>query len=433
LAVVYNPTSGPAGQGQYTAYIDYNQALQLNSSGVWTEPSFDGEFTIGKFIAGVTNAQDFVGYMDEIRISDIALQPTQMLQAALPRPTEYTWLKNDTGTWQDSVNWTAGGPPMLNTHTATFGNSITSPTTVVTNIPVTSKVVRFDSAQPYAVAGLGVVNLDADTGSASIVVTGGANAGNHQFQAEVSLADNTNINVGAGSSLSFNNKLSLNGKTLTVQSGTVNINNKQVIGGSAGTGAFINDGAVAGGGTINGDFTSNPGGKILVDIRGPGAVNISGLHVTGTATLAGLLDVTGGYTPTSGSFTVLSALNVINNGLLLTPAADAIYDLAFTPNSVVLTAGGLTGDYNSDGIVNSADYVVWRKNVGTANALPHDPIGGTIGTAQYNQWRANFGRTSGSGSSLAGSAVPEPSSIMFTLMLAAAWNTRRRGSRSRSA
>jgi hypothetical protein len=60
-----------------------------------------------------------------------------------------------------------------------------------------------------------------------------------------------------------------------------------------------------------------------------------------------------------------------------------------------VTTGGLPGDYNNNGIVDTADYVVWRKS----------NINGQQG---YNDWRTNYGRTSGSGSAVA-SSVPEPS------------------------
>ncbi len=59
----------------------------------------------------------------------------------------------------------------------------------------------------------------------------------------------------------------------------------------------------------------------------------------------------------------------------------------------VIAAAGLTGDYNGDGKVDAADYVVWRKT----------NINGQQG---YDDWRANFGRSApGSGG---GTAVPEP-------------------------
>jgi autotransporter-associated beta strand protein len=60
------------------------------------------------------------------------------------------------------------------------------------------------------------------------------------------------------------------------------------------------------------------------------------------------------------------------------------------------------GDFNNDGSVDAADYIVWRTTDGS-------PTG-------YDDWRANFGRTSwgtGSGSGAAQSVigVPEPASI----------------------
>jgi hypothetical protein len=68
---------------------------------------------------------------------------------------------------------------------------------------------------------------------------------------------------------------------------------------------------------------------------------------------------------------------------------------------------GLDGDFNGDGAVNAADYVVWRKS----------NINGAQG---YTDWRTNFGRTSGGGSALGASAVPEPSTMLLLILAAAA-------------
>ena len=70
-----------------------------------------------------------------------------------------------------------------------------------------------------------------------------------------------------------------------------------------------------------------------------------------------------------------------------------------------LLVPSIPGDYNQDGTVDAADFAAWRANEGTANALPNDPIGGTIGQAHYDQWRERYGQSAGSG---AGGAVPEP-------------------------
>jgi hypothetical protein len=59
---------------------------------------------------------------------------------------------------------------------------------------------------------------------------------------------------------------------------------------------------------------------------------------------------------------------------------------------------GVQGDYNNNGRVDAADYVVWRKtNVG--------------GAGGYTTWRTNFGRTAGAGALVSGAAVPEPAAI----------------------
>jgi hypothetical protein len=77
------------------------------------------------------------------------------------------------------------------------------------------------------------------------------------------------------------------------------------------------------------------------------------------------------------------------------------------------------GDYNSDGKVDAADYVVYRANEGTQNPLPNDNmIGGTIGQDHYNLWRLNFGLGSGAGTSSFSASVPEPGLSISAAFLA---------------
>ena len=74
-------------------------------------------------------------------------------------------------------------------------------------------------------------------------------------------------------------------------------------------------------------------------------------------------------------------------------------------------AAGLDGDYNSDGIVDAADYTVWRDNLGAPEGTLQNDGGivGPIGTDHYNLWRSNFGRQLGSAALTA--AVPEPATV----------------------
>jgi hypothetical protein len=96
-----------------------------------------------------------------------------------------------------------------------------------------------------------------------------------------------------------------------------------------------------------------------------------------------------------------------------------------------LMAAGVDGDFNDDGTVDAADYVVWRKYQGTTTTLPNDNgIGGTVGPAHFDLWRANFGEIlgAGSGSSSSQASVPEPAGLILLLSVicASAVSTRRR-------
>jgi hypothetical protein len=66
-------------------------------------------------------------------------------------------------------------------------------------------------------------------------------------------------------------------------------------------------------------------------------------------------------------------------------------------SDAVLNDGALPGDINSDGAVDTSDYLIWRKNYSDQ-------------AAGYNIWRANFGRSAASGSG--GSTIPEPATLL---------------------
>lgn len=73
------------------------------------------------------------------------------------------------------------------------------------------------------------------------------------------------------------------------------------------------------------------------------------------------------------------------------------------------------GDYNDDGAVDAADYVIWRDSVGMpAGTLPNDADGGIIRQAQYETWKANYGTTIQSAPEQL-AAVPEPGTVLLLL------------------
>ncbi len=76
----------------------------------------------------------------------------------------------------------------------------------------------------------------------------------------------------------------------------------------------------------------------------------------------------------------------------------------------------LLGDYNGNGVVDAADYTVWRNRLGGTSLL-NDATPDTVDLADYNYWKSHFGATlSGSGSV---AAVPEPASgvLCFALVM----------------
>ena len=90
---------------------------------------------------------------------------------------------------------------------------------------------------------------------------------------------------------------------------------------------------------------------------------------------------------------------------------------AFNPTDFLIRSSPLVGDYNGNGVVDAADYVVWRKTDGT-------PAG-------YNAWRTHFGQPTGSGAAETGAttnsttAVPEPTALVLLMFAAASWCLRR--------
>jgi hypothetical protein len=68
----------------------------------------------------------------------------------------------------------------------------------------------------------------------------------------------------------------------------------------------------------------------------------------------------------------------------------------------------LAGDYNTDQAVNAADYVVWRKFLGSAATVPNDATPPGVTNADYHAWTSNFGETELPAVALRGPTPPRP-------------------------
>lgn len=105
----------------------------------------------------------------------------------------------------------------------------------------------------------------------------------------------------------------------------------------------------------------------------------------------------------------------VDNLMLEVFANEAAMLATPNPNTAPVESEDLPGDYNGDGSVDAADYVVWRKNPG---AFGGDPAG-------YNTWRMNFGAPDGAASVLGASAVPEPTAAILAVLAIAMGALRR--------
>jgi hypothetical protein len=94
-----------------------------------------------------------------------------------------------------------------------------------------------------------------------------------------------------------------------------------------------------------------------------------------------------------------------------------------------VSAPALPGDYNGNGTVDAADYVLWRDGGPLLNEVA-DP--GTVSPADYDVWRTNFGDMGVGAGAIIGSAVPEPSTLAISMLagVALAVITTGRGARN---
>lgn len=213
-------------------------------------------------------------------------------------------------------------------------------------------------------------------------------------------------------------------------SGTVNIQSGRTayffgnVGGSGaytgtGTAVFLGNltpGNPVGFATFGGNAVLTGGTSLAIDLAGtaPGA-QYDQLHVAGQLAIGGALSVSllGGFMPAVGSSfdlmdwgTLAGTFSSIN----LPTLAAGQWDTSQLYNTGVLSVvpSPLAGDFNSDGTVDAADFVVWRKGLGT-----------TYAQGDYDVWRANFGRAAGSGQSIQGdlATVPEPGLAVLVAFL----------------
>lgn len=218
---------------------------------------------------------------------------------------------------------------------------------------------------------------------AEVVPTGGGNSGEHGLAAVRALIDN----------------VPLGGVTLAGDIGAIDPIN---LGGSNQRPAVV--GTL--GGTIDIIYVQN--------LAAPATV-VEGVGVAGRRLIATGNYLNAALPPSFGD----DDFGYTSEGNFLNRLGPSSYGPAFPWDDVSLTVidvspDRLDGDYNDDGVVDAADYVMWRNNVGApSGSLPNDPHNTPIGTDQYTTWKDNYGMSLPPGA-LQLQNIPEPETLALS-------------------
>lgn len=172
--------------------------------------------------------------------------------------------------------------------------------------------------------------------------------------------------------------------------------------------------------SLTGDYIQHADAVLEIVLDGFGSGEYGTLEILGDATLAGELRITlgEGFTPTgSAMLEVLTAATLAQSLTLVGDTAGFTLEADGTGLSLAFVAAGLAGDFNGDGIVDLADYTVWRDNLGGDESILPAGSGDEsnfVDAGDYTLWKSNFGN-GGPGSAVS-ATVPEPSAVLLASM-----------------
>jgi hypothetical protein len=165
--------------------------------------------------------------------------------------------------------------------------------------------------------------------------------------------------------------------------------------------------------------STDPNRVVVVAINRTGSVQTTGIAVTHDR----VFDHAEVYQLTSSSSNISRVadieLDLLNAFQYTMPA--------WSVSTLVLISDGLPGDYNRDGTVDAADYVVWRAQLGQLGNLAADANEDDIvDLDDYDLWKSNFGRTESIGAGNSLTSVPEPATVLAAALALFGAGARRR-------
>jgi hypothetical protein len=157
---------------------------------------------------------------------------------------------------------------------------------------------------------------------------------------------------------------------LQLQGGTLG-GNGTIVGTVQNTGGIVAPGASPGKTTISGNYSQGPNGQLLAELNGIAQGDTyDWLHVTGTATLGGTLDLRFGFTPALGSqFMVVTAGNSLSGTFssIMTPAGIEVLPV-YGANNFSLTVTAVPESETYAMILTGLGLVTWAVRRRTRRA-----------------------------------------------------------------
>ena len=319
------------------------------------------------------------------------------------------WGVNASGDWNIGANWGTGGIPNAVDATASFGTIITGARTIYTDLAVKVGALNFDSLNTYLLAGNGSLTIDVSSGSGQINVL----KGSHKINLPLIFADNANVTVAGGATLTIGNLATIKANKVVTKIGNV---------------------------VFQAPLSIEAGGSLIV---GPGSTTLPGAPALA---LASSVNMQGG-TLAIGYQGKLTPAETIR-GQLASGYNGGEWNGAGINSSLASDSMGVGwrddvdeasiqiqlafyGDANLDGTVDSADFASLVANYGATGVWSAGDFNydGRVNTLDFNHLAGNFG------SVLAvqtlGTVVPEPAALCGIAFIAGLASHRTRPRRGR--